>query len=146
MGYKPSSYTCRILDPSAGKEEMRVCEIVAACTRDIWNARELMERTASVARRLDCPMVLMVIIGPEDDEAVVLERAYRCARAYGAEMAAFTGERALNRMLAEAQRRRVCCLTTMDDAELLSRVRLAFGYAQALDVSTAAMEEPALAQ
>ena len=122
-----------------------MCEIVAACTRNVSNAWELMARTAPLAQRMGCPAALMVVIGPEDDEAQVLEEAYRCAREYGAEMMAFGGERAMNRMLAEAQRRRARCLTAMDDTELVGRVRLAFGYGQGLDLSDAS-GEPALAQ
>ena len=116
---------------------------VVACTRDAKAAWPLLRQTVPVAQRLGCPVVLMLDLENEENQSSALEYAYQCARRFGAELTAFSGPRAMNRMFAEAQRRNVFCITTRDDPELLARVRLAFGFAQALDVSACTVGEVA---
>lgn len=108
---------------------------VAACTCDARNAWELLNRSAPLARKLECPLVLMVILEEGKNQSVALEYAYQCARQFDAQLLAFSGGKALGRMFAQAHRQNVCCITTLNDPALLRRMRLAFGFAQALDVS-----------
>ena len=119
--------------------------IVAACTRDARNAWELLHRSAPLAQRLECPLVLMVTLEEGKNQSVALEYAYQCARQFDAELLAFSGTKALGRMFAGVYERNAYCIATLDDAALLRRMRMAFGFARTLDVSVCSAGEPVIA-
>ena len=95
---------------------------VVALTRDARDAWGLLKGSLPVADRLGCPLVLMLAFEGGDTQSVALEYAFQCARKCDVELMAFSGERAMGRMFAEAHRRQVRCVTTRDDPALLAKL------------------------